>query len=185
MSEKSVQLVISGGWDYIFLGEQHVIELLIIKISVIFGDVIRVVMTFVMLLLLVLLFVGCGRIDSLLLTVIGTFSNQLGQADPLLTHLLSVAVLDGLEIVPFSTRSARLLEVELHLCVGRVLAAGRGVLVISAGDPSLGQWPIIVRELGRSLGLYPDQLATLIVHHKLQLVVLGGVRLEVKIVALA
>ena len=184
MSEKSVQLVISGWWDDIFLGEQHVVELLIIKISVIFGDVIRVVLTFVMLLLLVLLFVGYGRIDSLLLTVIGTFINQLGQADPLLTHLLSVAILDGLEIVPFSTRSARLLEVELHLCVGRVLAAGR-VLMISAGHPSLGQWPVIVRELGRSLGLYPDQLATLIVHHKLQLVVLGGVRFEVKIVALA
>ena len=135
-----------------------------------------------MLLLLVLLFDGRAGIESLLLTVIGTFINQFGQADPLLTHLRSVAILDSLEIVPFSTCSARLLEVELRLRFGRVMTARSGLL---AGHPRLRQWPIVVRDLRRSLSLYPDQLAALIVHHKLQLVVLGGVRLEVKIVALA
>ena len=116
-----------------------------------------------------------------------TFFNQFCQADPLLTHLLSIAILDSLEIVPFSSSSAWLLVVESHLCVSQELTSGggRGVLMILAGHPSLWQWRIIVSELRRSLGLYSNQLAILIVHHKLQLVVLGGVGLEVQIVALA
>ena len=158
---------------------------MIIKISVIFRDVIGMVVLFGILLLFIFLFAGRRRIDSLLLTVIGTLINQFGQADPLLAHLLSVAILDSLEVVPLCTCSVWLLEVELHLCFSLVLTTWSGVLVILAGHPSLRQWPVIVRELGRSLGLHPDQLAALIVHHKLQLVVLGGVGLEVQIVALA
>ena len=123
----------------------------------------------------------------MLLRVTGTFINQFRQAEPLLTQLLSVAILDSLEIVPLSTSSAWLLVAEPHLCVGQVLTTGggRGVRMILAGHPSLRQWRIIVSKLRRSLSLYPNQLAILIVHHKLQLVVLGGVRLEVQIVALA